>query len=257
MKRTTLFRIVRVKLCCNHPWHRALYKHGGGFLMPRAIESSPPTVNLLLEEITHRVNNEFTAAIGMLSLTAARSLNNEVRAALVPAIEHLHNHARVHRALQMPAKDQFIDAAKYVRELCEAISLSKLRVHGVELIFVEHQLTLRAEQSWRLGMILFELVTNASRHAFGRGRGVIQIELLKSGDWVKCCVTDNGSAANKWQPGRGTKIIRSLVQSLGGEIIQRFGIHGSIAMMSFPYVSYAHSIQIHLAQNEPDGSRRN
>jgi two-component sensor histidine kinase len=80
--------------------------------MPRAIESSPPTVNLLLEEITHRVNNEFTAAIGMLSLTAAHSLNNEVRAALVPAIEHLHNHARVHRALQMPAKDQFIDAAK-------------------------------------------------------------------------------------------------------------------------------------------------
>jgi two-component sensor histidine kinase len=212
--------------------------------MPRAIESNSPTVHLLLEEITHRVSNEFSAAIGMLSRTAARSLNNEVRVALGTVMEHLYNHARVHQALQMPAKDRLTDAAKYVRELCEAISLSKLKMRGIELIFVEHPLWLSSEQSWRLGMILFELVTNSSRHAFGLGCGVIRVELLNSGGWVQCCVTDDGSGGDKCHPGQGTRITRSLAQSLGGEISQRFGINGSVAVLSFPYSSDARSMQI-------------
>ena len=34
---------------------------------------------LLMQEITHRVNNEFASAIGMVSLAAARSDNAEVK----------------------------------------------------------------------------------------------------------------------------------------------------------------------------------
>jgi two-component sensor histidine kinase len=191
--------------------------------------------HLLLEEITHRVNNEFAAAIGTLSLVAARSANCEVRTALAGAVEHLHSHARVHRALQIRLGPERVDAARYVRELCESISLSRLRYKGIELVYVEHPLGLSAEQCWRLGMIIFELVTNASRHAFGEGSGVIKIELSKRGAYVHCRVVDNGSAAKDCPPGQGTKIIRALVKSLGGEMTRRFAARGTVAILSFPH----------------------
>src|ERR1700740_3053662 len=66
---------------------------------------------LLMQEITHRVNNEFASAIGMVSLAAARSDNAEVKVVLNEITDLLHNYAAVHRALQMPEQHEHIDAA--------------------------------------------------------------------------------------------------------------------------------------------------
>ena len=65
--------------------------------------STYSTSEVLLREITHRVNNEFASAIQVLSFAAAKSPDRNVKAALAGVIEQLHNYARVHRALQMPA----------------------------------------------------------------------------------------------------------------------------------------------------------
>jgi two-component sensor histidine kinase len=50
---------------------------------------------LLLREITHRVCNEFASAIQVVSLTAAKSPDGNVKAALAGVMEQLHNYARV------------------------------------------------------------------------------------------------------------------------------------------------------------------
>ena len=62
---------------------------------------SPPE-QILLYELNHRINNEFAAAISVVSLAATRSANNEAKAALAAAAELLHHYASVHRALQVP-----------------------------------------------------------------------------------------------------------------------------------------------------------
>jgi two-component sensor histidine kinase len=72
----------------------------------------------LLREITHRVNNEFASAIQVVCFAAAKTRGNKVKAALTHVMEKLHNYARVHRALQMPANNDCIDASAYLRELC-------------------------------------------------------------------------------------------------------------------------------------------
>ena len=69
------------------------------------------------------------------------------------------------------------------------------------------------EQCWRLGMVVSELITNASRHAFGDGGGAIRIELLNHGASVECRVADNGSASTIVRPGRGLKIIQLLAEN--------------------------------------------
>jgi two-component sensor histidine kinase len=189
---------------------------------------------VLLRELTHRTNNELAAAISVVSLAATRSNNKDVKTALAAITELLRNYARVHRALQMPEHDMFVDAAAYVRELCLAISHSQLDSRKIHLVLAIEPLWLEAERCWRVGMIVYELITNAARHAFHRGNGEIRVELLSAGAFVTCSVVDNGSADANIAPGRGLKIIRELTKSLGGHVEQKFGPRGSSSILVFP-----------------------
>ena len=48
-----------------------------------------PMERVLLHELIHRINNEFSALIGAVSRTAAGSVNHEVKVALAHIIELL------------------------------------------------------------------------------------------------------------------------------------------------------------------------
>ncbi len=194
--------------------------------------SSPERV--LLREITHRINNEFASAIQVVSFTAAKSPDRNVRAALAGVMEQLHNYARVHHALQMPANNDCIDASAYLRGLCGSISRSKLENRNIELLLVEHPFQMTSERCWMLGMIVAELITNAVRHAFDRKGGTIAIECRPSGGLVECRVSDNGSASADVKPGNGLRIIESLAQALGAEFQFNFGEDGSEGILMIP-----------------------
>ncbi|HWM69671.1 MAG TPA: sensor histidine kinase [Steroidobacteraceae bacterium] len=189
---------------------------------------------LLLREFSHRINNEFASAIGVISIAAARSADDEAKVALAAVRDRLQNYALVHHALQMPKDVSCIDAAAYLRQLCWAISRSKLERNGIELRFVERTFRMNSERCWRLGLIVSELITNAERHAFRNGGGSIRVELLPSLSFVECRVTDNGTAEANARPGHGLKIVEALAKSLGGTIDQRFGPHGATAVLIFP-----------------------
>jgi two-component sensor histidine kinase len=95
---------------------------------------------LLLRELTHRINNELASTIGFVRLTAAQSESEDVKVALAGVIEHIHDFAGVYRALQRPAGNGPVDAAGYLRGLCQSISRAKLQHRGIELTFVESPL---------------------------------------------------------------------------------------------------------------------
>ncbi len=193
---------------------------------------------LLLREMAHRINNELTSTISVVTCTALRSNSREVKVALGEVIEHLHDHARVYRALQMPTTDRPIDAAAYLRELCQSISRARLRHRGIELLLIENPLELGSVQCWKLGLIVAELITNASRHAFAADGGTIRIELKRQGPRAECRVTDNGSGRENFRQnirsGQGLGIIRDLAGGLDGKVEQRFGAGGAVAVVSFP-----------------------
>ena len=190
--------------------------------------------HILLHELIHRINNEFSSLIGAVSRTAARSVNHEVKVALAHIIELLSHYAELHRALQMPENDTHIDASAYLENLCLSISRSKLVGTRIDLMLTASPLRLPSERCWRLGMILHELVTNAARHAFGNGNGQIRVELSRAGKLVECTIVDNGSAPKNVQRGRGLKIVDELVEDLEGRIYQKFGHTGSRSILTFP-----------------------
>jgi two-component sensor histidine kinase len=190
---------------------------------------------LLLREITHRINNEFASAIQVVSFAAAKSGDRNVKAALGNVMEQLHNYARVHHALQMPANNDCIDACAYLRELCRSISRSKLENRNIELVLVERLFWMTSERCWLLGMIVTELITNAVRHAFGPAGGTIRIECRTSGQVVECRVSDDGSSSvADVRPGSGLRIIEALAQALGAEFRFNIGENGSESVLTFP-----------------------
>jgi len=193
-----------------------------------------PQAQLLLHELNHRIGNEFCCAISVVSLAAARSSSKEVKAALTDVAEVLHHYAEIHHALQMPEHGIRTDAAAYLRKLCLSMRRSKLNQMKIDLVLAARRVWLPSDRCWLLGMIVFELITNAARHAFASGNGSIRVELSRAGALVECRVLDNGSAPVSFRPGRGLKIVHELAKALDGRFDQRFATGGSTSIVVFP-----------------------
>jgi two-component sensor histidine kinase len=195
---------------------------------------APSGDHVLLRELAHRVNNEFTSVINTMSRVAARSANPAVKAALSEATEMLHSYVDVHRALKLPSPDTPVDAAEYLHRLCTVMHRATLERMGIGLVFDSAALTLGPERSWYLGLIVHELVANAARHAFAGRGGEIRVELRCTGDVVQCRIRDNGSGSSDFQRGEGLTIVAQLANELGGTMQHRFGPNGSTSILAFP-----------------------
>lgn len=214
----------------------AVIEKSGEDMMPElALRLQFPEELLLLDELNHRINNEFTSAIATVFRLAAGSADDEVKRALSGVAQLLHHFAQVHQALQPPDQEILVDAEGYLGKLCRSISRSKLDHMNIGLVLAAPPLLLESSRCWRLGMIVSELVTNAARHAFARRPGNIRIELVRDGEFVRCTVSDNGSAPSHFQPRRGLRIVEELTKALDGYFELMFGSAGTISILSFPY----------------------
>jgi two-component sensor histidine kinase len=197
-------------------------------------QTTCPTGALLMRELSHRINNELTSAIGVISLAAARSGSREVKAALSDVSDRLHRYADVHRTLQMPEYQTYINAALYLQQLSLSICRSRLEPNNIKLILAVSPLSLPSDRCWRLGMIVYELITNSASHAFQGTEGKIVVELHTAGNFVECRVSDDGKSPGQIQRGRGLSIIHELAKYLGGRLEQSFGMDGSSSLLVFP-----------------------
>src|SRR5262245_11386223 len=192
-----------------------------------------PTISeqALLQELNHRISNEFQSALSLVSLTAARSRSQEVKDALSGVTVLLHHYAEVHRALQVPHERDRVDAAEYLRKLCLPIRRAKLERAHCHLLLAAPPLVLNSADASAVGCVVYEIITNAARHAFHGRTGEIRVEMLRAGVFVHCKVMDNGSAPADVQRGHGLRIIEELVKALDGRFEQRFGTAGSTSIL--------------------------
>ena len=206
---------------------------GSIFVHPVAEEVMASPALLLLEELNHRVINEFTEAISTLSL-AQRASDSETQAALRSAAARLQAHAEAHRALMPPLKGGRVNLAQYLSSLCAALASASLADRGVQLTLRIDDMTVAAERSWRIGLVIVELVRNAWRHGFAGGAGAIIVRVAKQGGTITCVVGDNGRGGTSLGQGRGQQIIRSIAAELGGTVDWFLSPAGSLARLQIP-----------------------
>jgi two-component sensor histidine kinase len=188
---------------------------------------------LLVEEMAHRVINEYSMAISSLSLAASRSSNPQARMDLLRAASQLRDFADAHRRLQMPIVGA-TDLLDYLGEICGAMARATLNERGVSLTLRGNSMVLEGSRCRIAGLIVSELVLNALRHGLNGRSGAIAVEVLASADDVQCRVGDNGVPSANARPGRGSTIIAGLASQLGGSVERYFGGNGTLAILSFP-----------------------
>jgi two-component sensor histidine kinase len=189
----------------------------------------------LVEEFSHRVFNEYTEAISMLSLAASRADSDSAKVTLAMAADRLRDHAASHRTLLPPTFEGAANLADYIGQICRAFTKATLADRGIRLILRTDDVVLPADRCWRVGLVVAELIRNAARHGLGGGGGLILVRFTQHLGEVTCLVCDTGRAsAKKTSSGRGQKLIRSLVADLDGAVEWSFTPQGGIARMQFP-----------------------
>jgi two-component sensor histidine kinase len=215
------------------------------------VQLPDPGGSLLLRELNHRIVNELTYAVCAVSAKATLSDSAAVKEALFDVADLLHQCADIHRALRMPDQGDLTDAAKYLQQLCLSVTKYRLGRLTIRVLFSADDLRLEGERCWKLGLIVSELLTNAARHAqFGARHPELRVELMLAGNVVKCKVSDNGTASEPVQRGRGLTIVGELASSLGGRVHTSSAAEGSSFLLSFPLTQAEHRAAgtIHVVQ---------
>jgi len=192
---------------------------------------------LLVQELTHRFNNDLAALTGFVSLAAARSVDGEVKVAMAGVLQRIFDLVSMQRALRVP-RDQSMDCAAYLAELCRSISAAKLQYRNIELEFLDSPLTLNSFECWRVGMIVAELINNSARHAFDDRGGKIQVAMTDRGYGMELTVADNGRGLHNFNEGQGTRIVRHLAGFLKATVDYRSTPSGTIARLSVPLTGH-------------------
>ena len=218
----------------------------------------PPALEgrTLLDELNHRIKNELASIINLISFKAIWTDNVGAKEELSSVVDLLHQHVEVHSILTMPDRDGVVDASEQLRKLGLAMSRCKLDRMNIHLLLSTDALQLESERCCRLTLGVYELVTNAVRHACFDGRdGEIKIKLMCTRSWVNCWVCDNGTGLGRIKPGRGLRIVNELAKSLGDRS-HTFGTTSTSLALDFPLTQREQHANRAVAARRPRISRR-
>ena len=81
--------------------------------MTNTAVAHPPDLDgrTLVRELTHRINNQLSSAIDVVTAAAVRADNPEAKVALGKVVELLQEQANVQRVLTVPEGDALVDVA--------------------------------------------------------------------------------------------------------------------------------------------------
>jgi two-component sensor histidine kinase len=173
-------------------------------------------LSLTLREIDHRTKNNFQLAIGLLEIQARNAKEQELRSSLNRAATRLQAISGVYKNLALSSADlEAVRLHDYLRDLCDRLReglLSPAIVLTVDAqpVMVSHDLAVR------IGLIVNELLTNATKHAFPEGIGSIVLRLEKRPNEIELVVSDDGKGieADGTGEGLGTKLIAMLIRQI-------------------------------------------
>ncbi len=201
--------------------------------------------DLLLREMSHRVNNSLSIIASILLLKAATVQSDDTRRHLKEAHERVLAIATVQEQLQPSAYGEPIEAASYLTRLCESLAASMISDDQPILLEVDAAAgNVTSEHAVSMGLIVTELVINALKHAFpngGEGRIIVRFESSDT-SW-RLSVSDDGvgMTTSLTEPpaksGLGTSIIEALTRQLNGRLTISDASPGTTVSMTFPGTS--------------------
>jgi DNA-binding response OmpR family regulator len=195
---------------------------------------------LLLKELDHRVRNNLSVIMGLLSMERNRQPPRPAGEALVSLEQRLRSFLLVHEALRRQ-NYRGVPAREIAEKLTQRLRNAWDPERRIEIRFFGESGSLNERSGFALALVLNELITNAFRHGFPEGRrGTLTIRLDRSTSHVRLQVQDDGiGIASTQLPGKvigsGRSIVEALVKDeLDGTVEFAPSEQGMTATVTFP-----------------------
>lgn len=178
------------------------------------IEHSLKEKEALIKEIHHRVKNNLQIITSMLNLQMSKANDEKTELILFEAKQRINAIALTHQMLYQKVTISNIRISEYINTLVKQIEntmASPLIELVVDVPDSDDRLTI--DGAVPLGLIINELLTNAYKHAFPKGReGRITVSLTDHPGSFTVSVADNGIGFNQ-------ELMNSENKTLGMELV--------------------------------------
>lgn len=190
----------------------------------------------LVGEVNHRVQNSLQLVSSFLALQARGADDPELSSALEEARRRLTAVALVHRRLYRADRVEAVDAARYLDELVGDIASSLGEEWARKITLNVAPVLLSTDRAISLGLILTELVINATKYAYRGEPGPLSISLVEDRANFRLTVADRGVGrpTEGGRRGFGSRMIEALVRQLSGELTFQNSRPGLKATLSAP-----------------------
>jgi PAS domain S-box-containing protein len=199
----------------------------------------------LLQEVHHRVKNNLQIICSLLSLQGHSIKDQEAADRLKECEGRVRSMAMIHHQLYEHGDMSSIDLAVYGRNLAAQLFATYSRSASITRRIEAISTCVPIDQAVTCGLILNELITNALKHAYPSGDGVVVISISSDGDAVCLQVSDQGVGLPAGfnchtTDSLGMKIVCSLTGQLNGQL-EVGTAPGSSFTVRFTIRSPAHS----------------
>jgi two-component system CheB/CheR fusion protein len=204
------------------------------------LESALNEKTVLLQEIHHRVKNNLAVISSLLNMKAESSESAETKLALEESQRRVQSIALIHEHLYGGKHLDRINFAEYVKQLVQTLDSAIGESGRIAIRMDFDPIDLSVSQAVPAALILNELLSNAFKHAFPKGRqGEIHVTFRESEPGhLELAVEDNGVGSPEMLVERkteslGLQIVRILTSQLGGTLQQDTG-SGTRTVLRFP-----------------------
>lgn len=200
------------------------------------LEQSNSLNQLLLVDVNHRVKNHLASVSGLLRLSLRDLKEPQARQAIENAVGRINVLGEVYARLHLGERATVVSSREFITSLCEGLRSAVTGVRPIALRVHVDDIALSSTQAVPLGLVINELVENALKYAFPDERpGDICVGFEAQDEQLTLAVRDDGVGFDTQtaRVGGGTRIVRSLVQQLGGKLEVR-GAPGSETIVRLP-----------------------
>jgi PAS domain S-box-containing protein len=180
---------------------------------------------LILREVHHRVKNNMSTIMGLLSLQAGKVKEPSASEALHEARQRIETMLLIYSSLYQQSGDyKSVHLGSYIPGLLERLTATFSAKDRVRIGHDIEEIEIDASVAMNIGIIVNELVTNSFKYAFPEGTGEIKVVLSSIGEGrIRLLVTDNGVGLPEHftlagAEGFGLTLIQGLVSHLEGTL---------------------------------------
>ncbi|SFO04439.1 histidine kinase dimerization/phosphoacceptor domain -containing protein [Sphingomonas sp. OK281] len=190
--------------------------------------------DVLMKEVNHRVQNSLQLVAAFLSLQAKSSDDAKVKEHLAEAQARLAAVALVHRRLYRDDQVESVDLSRYIEELAGDMKTSLGDDWAGQMTLDLAPVLVATDRAVNIGLVLTELVINASKYAYRGDAGPIHIVLEQHRNRLRLIVADHGVGKSGTRIGFGSRMMTAIVAGLSGTIEQDDNMPGLRVILTAP-----------------------